>query len=156
MCVKTIWNGRNQTVSRGENLISLSISYNRLRPSEIDTEINFTFYSLLLLLQVLLDCRHYIIPGSARDVVPISMVTNLRESFVEENSEEDQVWIKIVVGIDQMIFFFFPKHRNQVSIIGLFSYFTCCARLATELKIQGKQYWKSSLWVRREPQKWTF
>ena len=89
-------------------------------------------------------------------MVPISMVTNLRESFVEENSEEDQVWIKIVIGIDQMIFFFFPKHRNQVSIIGLFSYFTCCARLATELKIQGKQYWKSSLWVRREPQKWTF
>ena len=78
-------------MSRGENLISLSISYNRLRPSEIDTEINFTFYSLLLLLQVLLDCRHYINPGSARDMVPISMVTNLRESFVEENSEEDQV-----------------------------------------------------------------
>lgn len=78
-------------MSRGENLISLSISYNRLRPSEIDTESNFTFYSLLLLLQVLLDCRRYIIPGSARDVVPISMVTNLRESFVEENSEEDQV-----------------------------------------------------------------
>ena len=50
-------------------------------------------------------------------MVPISMVTNLRESFVEENSEEDQVWIKIVVGIDQIIFFFFPKHRNQVSII---------------------------------------
>ena len=68
-------------------------------------------------------------------MVPISMVTNLRESFVEENSEEDQVWIKIVVGIDQMIFFFFPKRRNQVSIIGLFSHFTCCARLATELKI---------------------
>ena len=39
-------------------------------------------------------------------MVPISVVTNLRESFVEENSVEDQVWIKIVVGIDQIIFFF--------------------------------------------------
>ena len=72
-------------------MIPFSFSYNRLRPSGIDTEINFTVYSLLLLLQVLLDCRHYIIPGSARDMVPISMVTNLRESFVEENNEEDQV-----------------------------------------------------------------
>ena len=72
-------------------MVSFAISYNRLSPRDINTEINVTYYSLLLLLQVLLDCRHYIIPGSARDMVPISMVTNLKERLVEENSVEDQV-----------------------------------------------------------------
>ena len=53
-------------------------------------------------------------------MVPISMVTNLKERLVEENSVEDQVWMKIVVGMDQIILrlsnesilFSFPKPRN--------------------------------------------
>ena len=40
---------------------------------------------------MLLDCRQYVIPGSARDLVPVSLVANLRESLCEENEEGDQV-----------------------------------------------------------------
>lgn len=37
--------------------------------------------------QVLLSCKHYIIPGSARDLVPVSLVVKLRESLSEEEKE---------------------------------------------------------------------
>lgn len=37
--------------------------------------------------QVLLSCKHYIIPGSARDLVPVSLVAKLREDLSEEEKE---------------------------------------------------------------------
>ena len=43
--------------------------------------------------QVLLNCKHYIIPGSARDLVPVSLVTKLREDFNEEGTENKEVCI---------------------------------------------------------------
>ena len=45
---------------------------------------------------MLLDCRQYIIPGSARDLVPVSLVANLREGLCEENDEDDQVTEMII------------------------------------------------------------
>lgn len=43
--------------------------------------------------QVLLSCKHYIIPGSARDSVPMSLVTKLREDLSEEGNEDKDVCI---------------------------------------------------------------
>ena len=43
--------------------------------------------------QVLLSCRHYIIPGSARDSVPVSLVAKLREDLREEGNEDKEVCI---------------------------------------------------------------
>ena len=48
-------------------------------------------FNIHLKLQVVLDCKHFIIPGSARDVVPVSLVTNLKESLSEEDME-NKVW----------------------------------------------------------------
>ena len=45
---------------------------------------------------MLLDCRQYIIPGSARDLVPVSLVANLREGLCEENDADDQVTEMII------------------------------------------------------------
>lgn len=44
-------------------------------------------FNIHLKLQVVLDCKHFIIPGSARDVVPVSMITNLKERLSEEDME---------------------------------------------------------------------
>ena len=43
--------------------------------------------------QVLLSCKHYIIPGSARDSVPVSLVSKLREDLSEEGNEGKEVCI---------------------------------------------------------------
>ena len=42
---------------------------------------------------MLLSCKHYIIPGSARDSVPVSLVANLREDVREEDNEDKEVCI---------------------------------------------------------------
>ena len=36
---------------------------------------------------MLLSCKPYIIPGSARDLVPVSLVAKLREDLSEEEKE---------------------------------------------------------------------
>lgn len=40
---------------------------------------------------MLLDCKQYIIPGSARDLVPVSLVRNLRDGLHEEENEDHKV-----------------------------------------------------------------
>lgn len=46
-------------------------------------------------LQVLLSCKHYIIPGSARDLVPVSLVAKLRDNLCEEGNEDKEVCMNI-------------------------------------------------------------
>jgi len=50
-------------------------------------------------LMLLLDCKQYIIPGSARDLVPICLVSNLREGLCEENNEGDQ---DVILGLEEL------------------------------------------------------
>ncbi|XP_068762741.1 BLOC-2 complex member HPS5-like isoform X1 [Montipora capricornis] len=48
---------------------------------------------------VLLDCRHYIIPGSARDLVPVCLVANLRDRLREEENRDYQ---ELILGLDTL------------------------------------------------------
>ncbi|KAJ7369971.1 Hermansky-Pudlak syndrome 5 [Desmophyllum pertusum] len=50
-------------------------------------------------LKVLLSCKHYIIPGSARDLVPVSLVANIRESLCEEDKEDKE---DLIVALEEL------------------------------------------------------